>query len=86
MTTKGLPPESIVHDVVIEERTWVAGSVKVTPVKIPFAIIAGIAVIKVPTGRKAWCSSIITEAMLRLALFRVDEHSLIQVRFYCETK
>ena len=79
VTTKALPPQSIVHHVTIEERAWVAGAVTVTPVKIPFAVIAGITVIKVPPGRKAWCSTGITEAMLRLALFRVEEHSLIQV-------
>ena len=60
VTTKALPADSIVHEVTIEERSWVAGAVKVTPVAIPFAVIAGITVLKVPPGRKAWCSSAIT--------------------------
>ena len=79
VTTKAIPAESIVHYETIEERAWAAGGVQVTRVKIPFAIIAGITVIKVPPGRKAWCSSGITEAMLRVALFRVEDHSLLQV-------
>ena len=79
VTTKAFPPESVIHEVQIEERALVAGAVQVTPTKIPFTVIAGITVIKVPTGRKAWCSTAITEAMLRLALFRVDEPHLLQV-------
>ena len=51
VTTKAIPPESIVHYETIEERTWVAGEVKVTPVKIPFAVIAGTVVIKVRAAR-----------------------------------
>ena len=82
VTKKTLPPESVVHEVEIEERTWDAGAVKATPVKISFTVIAGVTVIKVPTGRKAWCSTAITEAMLRLALFKVDEPHLLQVSFW----
>ena len=84
VTTKALPPESVVHEVEIEERSLDSGAVLVTSVKIPFAVIAGVTVIKVPPGRKAWCSTAITEAMLRLALFRVDEPHLLQVSMTTE--
>ena len=79
VTTKAIPADAIVHEVIIEERTWVDSAVKMTPVAIPFAVIAGITVIKVPPGRKAWCSSGITEAMLKIALFRENKPSLLQV-------
>ena len=79
VTKKKLPPESVVHTLTLKERTWENNMVKVTPVKIAFAIIHGVTVLKVPSGRKAWCSSLITEAYLRIALFRVDENSILQV-------
>jgi hypothetical protein len=79
VTKKALPANSIVHTITVEDRTWKDGQVKVTPVTIPFAVIHGITVLKVPPGSKAWCSSIITQAMLQLSLFRVDSPSLLQV-------
>ena len=79
VTTKKLPLESVVHTLTLHERTWENNQVKVTPVAISFAVIHGVTVLKVPPGRKAWCSSIITEAYLRIALFRVDENSILQV-------
>ena len=79
VTNKALPAEHVVHTLSLEERTWVDGAVKVTKVEIPFAIIHGISVIKVPPGRKAWCSSLITEAYLRIALFRLRESAILQV-------
>ena len=79
VTKKALPENSIVHTIMVEERTWKDNQVKVTPIMIPFAVIHGITVLKVPPGSKAWCSSIITQAMLQLSLFRVDSPSLLQV-------
>ena len=80
VTTKKLPPENVVHTLTLQERTWVNNEVKVTPVNIPFAVVHGVTVLKVPPGTKAWCSSLITEAYLRLALFRVDDNSILQVK------
>jgi hypothetical protein len=82
VTKKALPPEYVVHTLALEERSWEDGGVKVSTVTIPIAIIHGICVLKVPAGRKAWCSSLITEAYLRLALFRLREDSILQVCFY----
>ena len=79
VTKKKIPPEFVVHTLTLHERSWENNEVKITPIEINFAVIHGITVLKVPSGRKAWCSSLITEAYLRLALFRVDEHSILQV-------
>ena len=79
VTKKALPEDCNVHTITIKERTWEENKVKVTPVDVRFAVIHGVTVIKVPPGRKAWCSALITEAFLRIALFRVEEETILQV-------
>ena len=78
VTKKGLPENCKITTITVEERTWEGGKVKVTPVEVRFAVIHGVSVLKVPSGRKAWCSSVITEAFLRIALFRTED-SILQV-------
>ena len=82
VTKKALPPDCEVHKITVEERNWVDKAVKVTPVEIEFAVIHGITVIKVPPKKKAWCSTVITKAYLKAALFKTGEHSILQVRAY----
>ena len=79
VTTKRIPPEFVANTITLQERTWEENDVKVTDIQIPFAVIHGITVLKVPPGRKAWCSSLVTEAYLRQSLFRLDEPSILQV-------
>lgn len=79
VTKKGLPSDSVIHTITVEEREWVNNAVKVTPLDIHFTVIHGITVLKVPPKKKAWCSSLVTQAYLKLALFRVDEPSILQV-------
>ena len=79
VTRKALPADSKIHVITVEERSWEGGKVKVSQVDINFTVLHGITIIKVPPGKKAWCSGPITEAFLRAALFRVDEHSILQV-------
>ena len=82
ITAKKLPPESVVQKLTLQKRTWENGGVKVTPIDIEFAVIHGITVLKVPPGSKAWCSTLVTEALLRLALFHIRKHkkAILQVR------
>ena len=79
VTMKGLPAGCEIHKITVEERTWKNKSVKVTPVEVQFAVLHGVTVIKAPVGKKAWCSSLITQAFLKAALFRIEEHSILQV-------
>ena len=82
VTTKKIPPEFVVHSMTLQERSWEDNQVKVTDVEVQFGIIHGVTVLKVPPGRKAWCSTLVTQAYLRLALFRIPhyEKTLIQVK------
>ena len=79
VTKKGLPENSVTHTVTVEEREWVNGAVKVTKVDIHFTVIHGVTVLKVPPKKKAWCSGLVTQAYLKLALFREDQPSILQV-------
>ena len=79
VTTKALPPDSVIHTETIEDRRWENGQVKVGQVPIQFALIHGIVVIKAAPGMKAWCSSMITEAFLRVSLFHIKESAILQV-------
>lgn len=85
VTKKALPSDSTIHTVKEEEREWVGGAVKVTKVDFHFTVIHGITVLKVPPQKKAWCSGSVTRAFLRLALYRVDEPTLLQVCPLTET-
>ena len=82
ITKKALPSNRPVHAVTVEKRTWENNSVKVTPVEIQYAVIHGVTVMKAPPDQKAWCSSLMTEAYLKISLFRVEEDSILQVGNY----
>ena len=74
VTKKALPVNSVIHTVTVEEREWKDGAVKVTPLDIRFTVIHGVTVLKVPPGKKAWRSGLVTQAYLKLALFRRTNH------------
>jgi hypothetical protein len=87
VTKKKLPDGYPIHSLTLDQRSWDAKekTVKVENVIVRFAVIHGITVLKVPPGAKAWCSGIISEAYLRMALFKTNQPSILQVltKIFC---
>ena len=81
VTKKGLPVDSNIHTITVEDRDWNSKeqSVNVKKLDVQFTIINGVTVVKVPPGMKAWCGGKVTIAFLLLTLFRMDEPSILQV-------
>ena len=79
ITKKALPSNASIYTVRVEERTWGDDGVVVTPIDIQYTVIHGVTVMKAPADKKAWCSGIMTEAYLKISLFRVEEDSILQV-------
>ena len=80
VTTKALPTGHPVYPMDLEDRKWDKESKKVvvSKLRINFAIIHGICVLKVPPGHKAWCSGKITEAFCRQFMTKTP-NSILQV-------
>ena len=79
VTNKKLPEEYPVETLTLTRRVWEKNEVKQFPVIFHFMKIHGITVLKVSPGNKSWCSALVTEAFLRLILFKTNRPTILQV-------